>query len=308
MGITRRDFLKIGVKAGIVGALSTTPFYSFAKKSKPKSVNISILHTNDVHSRIEPFPNDGTKYARQGGFARRAALVGEIRKVEKNVLLLDAGDMWQGTPYFNYFGGEIEYKLMNQMGYDFATLGNHDFDAGLDGLHKQLPNAKFGILNANYDFSKTILRNSFMPNTIVEKEGVKIGIYGIGIDLRGLVPDKLWQGVLYNDPIDIAKAQEEDLKNKDCDIIICLSHLGYKYDKDQVSDQDLANLTQHTDLIIGGHTHTFLNEPQLVKRKSNREVYINQVGWAGLRLGRIDYNFELSSKKKRIKSDTVKIS
>lgn len=306
--MNRREFLRIGAKTGVVGAFATTPFYTYAKKSAPNISTITILHTNDVHSRIEPFPNDGTKYAKQGGFARRAAIVNKIRQENKNVLLLDAGDMWQGTPYFNFFGGEIEYKLMSKMGYDFATLGNHDFDAGLDGLKKQQVHAKFGILNANYDFSNTILKSAFQPNAIVEKDGVKIGIYGIGIDLSGLVPDKLWQGVKYYDPIDVAKQQEEILKNKDCDIIICLSHLGYKYDRDQVSDQDLANLTQNTNLIIGGHTHTFLNEPQLVKRNNNSEVLINQVGWAGLNLGRIDYVFELKSKKIKVKSDTVKIS
>ena len=120
--------------------------------------------------------------------AQRAGLINSIREKEDHVLLLDAGDIFQGTPYFNFYGGELEFKLMSTMKYDAATLGNHDFDNGLIGLKKQLPFAKFPFLIANYDFSKTILKDKFNPYKIFNKGGIKIGVFGIGIELEGLVP------------------------------------------------------------------------------------------------------------------------
>jgi 5'-nucleotidase len=181
---------------------------------------------------------------------------------------------------------------MSLMGYDAATLGNHDFDNGIAGLEKMLPHAKFPFVNCNYDFKKTALRDRIQPYKIIRKGPLRIGITGVGIDLQGLVPDANFKGIHYNDPVDIADKQAAWLKKTaSCDLVICLSHLGYEYSTWKVSDRVLAANSQYIDLIIGGHTHTFLEEPQVVANKTGNPVIINQVGWAGLRLGRIDYFF-----------------
>lgn len=303
----RREFL---TKLGIGGLLFVSGGFPVKAIAAPRELDLEndpdfekliILHTNDVHSRIEPFPDDGGAYANLGGAERRAILIDSIRKQEKNVLLLDAGDMWQGTPYFNMFDGEVEYKVMNQMGYDVATLGNHDFDAGLDGLKKQLPRAKFEIVVGNYDFSDTVLHDTFKPYKIIEKSGIKIGILGLGVELDGLVGKEYYGNTRYMDPVKQANKYAKILKDKNCDLIICLSHLGYKYDSNKVSDIYLAENSQYIDIIIGGHTHTFMEKPDIRLNKSGSQVFINQVGWAGLILGRIEVYLEKNSREKCVR-------
>lgn len=252
---------------------------------------ITILHTNDLHSRIEPFPSNNSRFAGQGGMARRASLVDAIRRENSNVLLLDSGDIFQGTPYFNFFGGEIEFKLMSQMGYLASTIGNHDFDAGLDGLYKQLPHASFDFVCSNYDFSQTIMKDRVRPYKIIKAGKIKVGIFGLGIQLENLVSPSLYGKTKYLDPLGIAKEMVRDLKAKKCDLIICLSHLGYKYQSNRISDIQLAQELSEIDLILGGHTHTFLDEPALVKNGEGHQTIINQVGFGGLRLGRVDFTF-----------------
>ena len=212
-------------------------------------------------------------------------------------MLFDAGDIFQGTPYFNFYGGELELKLMSQMGYDAATIGNHDFDGGIDGLKKQLVHANFPLINANYDFSDTILNGQTLPHQIFVKDKLRIGVFGIGIELEGLVPKTAYLQTKYSEPIKVAQEQARILKHeKNCDYVICLSHLGYKYDIDKICDTKLAGLTSDIDLIIGGHTHTFLEKADIVKNKDGKPVTINQVGWAGLALGRIDLVFDRNRK------------
>ena len=155
-----------------------------------------------MHSHIDPFPADHPRNANMGGAARRAALIESIRKEEENVLLLDAGDIFQGTPYFNYYGGELEFKLMSMMQYDLATMGNHDFDMGTENIVKQLPHASFPFINCNYNFSDTELVGKILPYKIFNKGGLKIGVFGIGVELEGLVPNHLFTNVKYNNPID----------------------------------------------------------------------------------------------------------
>lgn len=286
----RKIFLKQSLYLVGFGALANTPLRVFAH-SKPKK--LTVLHTNDWHSRIDPFPAIDKNYGGMGGAALRASVIKKIREEEGEILLLDAGDIFQGTPYFNFYGGELEFKLMSQMGYDCATLGNHDFDNGIDGFMKQLPNAGFSFVNANYDFTKTAMHGEIQPFKIFKKNGLKIGVFGLGIELSGLVPDKLFGDIIYNDPIQIGNRLAEYLKwQKKCDLIICLSHLGYKYSNNKVSDEVLASKTKNIDLIIGGHTHTFLPEPIYFKNLINKNVMVNQVGWAGLQLGRLDFTFE----------------
>ncbi len=292
----RRTFVK---RASIGAVLLGSGQFPAQALSATNTVKLTILHTNDQHSRIEPFPMDGGKYQGKGGFARRATIIEKIRQTEKNVLLFDAGDTFQGTPYFNYFGGELEFKLMSKLGYDAITIGNHDFDGGIEGLHRQLKHATFPILIANYDFSATIMSGKTKPYTVFRKEGLKIGVFGIGIELDGLVAEKLYKKTRYLPPVETANKYATLLKKKEkCDYIICLSHLGYKYETEKISDIVMAQNTRHIDLIIGGHTHTFLDKPDAVKDLNGNEVLINQVGWAGLMLGRIDVFFEKTGRKK----------
>ena len=295
--MNRKEFLKT-VGGGTL-ALSLAPNLVFASQKsileKNSAYKLTVLHTNDQHSRIEPFDSSYSRNPNQGGFARRATLIQQIRSQEKNVLLLDAGDIFQGTPYFNFFGGELEFKLMSMMGYDAATMGNHDFDNGLDGFLKALPNAKFPFITSNYDFSNTILDGKTEKYKIFKKDGIKVGLFGVGIELDGLVGKKQYQETKYLNPVEIAQHYADFLrKEKGCDLVICLSHIGYDYrdDADKISDKKLAAQTDNIDLILGGHTHTFLPEPQSFTNKSGKNVLVNQVGWAGLLLGRIDFYFD----------------
>lgn len=269
---------------------------------------ITVLHTNDTHSQIEPFPDNDPKYPGEGGFARRAALVDQIRKEEPNVLLLDAGDIFQGTPYFNFYGGELEFKLMSRLKYDAATLGNHDFDNGIEGLVKQLPHAFFPFVNANYDVSNTLLKDKIQPYIIKELDGIRVGIFGVGVELKGLVDPKLYGDILYLDPIkkanDISARLRYDHK---CHLIICLSHLGFEYAQNKVSDKLLAAGSKNIHLIIGGHTHTFLEQPVEMLNAAGKKVLINQVGWGGLYLGKIDIFFGDSDKSFLTNSSLYKI-
>ena len=294
--INRRGFIRTGGTALAAMALSA---YSLDALAAVDVKRLTILHTNDVHSRIEPFPMDGSKNQGLGGTARRAALIKKIRAEQENVLLLDAGDIFQGTPYFNLFGGELELKLMSQMGYDAATMGNHDFDNTIDGFYKQLPNANFPILVSNYDFSNTVMHQSAKPYQVFNKGGLKIGVFGLCIELAGLVDPRNYKETRYLDPIqkgnEIAALLKNDLQ---CDLVICLSHLGYKYNDNKVSDQVLAKNTRNIDLIIGGHTHTFMEQPEDVKNLDGQITTINQVGFAGINLGRVDYFFEKHGGKK----------
>jgi len=291
----RRNFIKKTSASLALASLGGLTFKSC--ETKPK--HITILHTNDTHSQIEPFDPNHHKFANKGGVARRASLIQKVRNENPNTLLLDAGDIFQGTPYFNYFGGEIEFKLMSLLKYDAATMGNHDFDNSIEGFHHQLPNANFDFVCANYDFKNTILNTLVKPYKIFFKDGIKIGVFGLGIELQNLVSPELFKETTYLDPIEITKDITRELKeNENCDLIICLSHLGYHYKNTQkVSDLKLATATKDIDLIIGGHTHTFLPKPTLVKNVNNETVIVNQVGAYGVNLGRIDFYFDNQSNK-----------
>lgn len=300
----RRDFIQQTAASTALITLGGLGLQSFSTSTVKK---ITILHTNDVHSHIDPFgPNDG-RNANKGGVARRATLVESIRKDNPNTLLLDAGDIFQGTPYFNYYGGELEFKLMSMLKYDLATIGNHDFDNGIDGLYAQLPHAKFDFVSANYDFSNTVMNTHVKPYKIFIKDDIKIGVFGLGIDLDGLVIKKLYKETRYLNPIEIAQDMSRILKEEQqCDLVICLSHIGYHYrnEPEKVSDLKLAKATKDIDLIIGGHTHTFLRKPTIVKNVAGENILINQVGCYGLYLGKIDFYFD-SDKNKASKGTSI---
>jgi 5'-nucleotidase len=292
--MNRRQFVK-NAALGMAGlSLVSLPAEGWAAAP----IQLTILHTNDMHSRIDPLPQDGRTNAGLGGMARRATLVQQVRRQQPNVLLLDAGDIFQGTPYFNFFGGELEFRLMTRMGYDAATFGNHDFDNGLEGLQRQLPHAGFPFLSANYDFSKTILKDRFEPYRVFDKQGVRVGVFALGIELAGLVDARNYGNTVYLDPVQRAADMVQQLREKEkCHLVICLSHLGYKYVTDKIDDRKLAQQVSGIDLILGGHTHTFMAEPEKITHASGHETLINQVGWSGINLGRIDYVFTRKTKQ-----------
>ena len=281
----------------------------YAREQEKPLKQLTILHTNDVHSRIDPFAMDGSANAGKGGVAARMAIIEKIRKENEQVLLLDSGDIFQGTPYFNIFKGEPEIKAMQYMGYDACTMGNHDFDAGLENFRDQLKgHAKFPLIISNYDFSNTVMENGYMPYKIIRKGNLDIGITGVGIELQGLVPETMYGNTKYLDPIvSASKAAFHLKKEKRCDLVICLSHLGDKYSDNKVSDEVLAKESENIDLILGGHTHRFFDAPRIYQNKIGKTVIVNQVGWGGLRLGRLDYSFSAAKPKNLDNNQSISI-
>lgn len=292
----RRDFIQKTAATSVFMGLPSLPLMGFGTD---EVTHLTILHTNDVHSHIDPFPADDPRNPNMGGVSRRASLIEGIRKENPNVLLLDAGDVFQGTPYFNYYGGELEFKLMSMMQYDLCTLGNHDFDNGIEGFYAQLPHASFPFVSANYDFKNTILDGIVKPYKIFRKKGIKIGVFGLGVQLEGLVDKKNYKETVYRDPVGISQDMARILKHEEkCDLVVCLSHIGYEYknEPEKICDLTLAKKTKDIDLIIGGHTHTFLDKPTLVKNVEGQDVIVNQVGCYGINLGRIDFYFDKGKK------------
>jgi 5'-nucleotidase len=243
-----------------------------------------ILHTNDVHSAIEPDAKG------EGGFAMRCAIIDSIRQVEGEVLLVDAGDYFQGTPYFNFFGGAVEIEAMNKMGYDVITLGNHEFDNGVEALVEQISLSKAAIVSANYDVSKTDLNQLVLPYTIVEKQELKVGVFGLGVNPEGLIKEDLFGKVSYIDPVTAANETALKLKKHyKCDVVVCLSHLGYRYanEVEKIGDSIVAVRSSHIDVIIGGHTHDLIVDKKITNQLG-REVTVAQMGRNGRYLGKIE--------------------
>ncbi|QJW91137.1 bifunctional metallophosphatase/5'-nucleotidase [Spirosoma taeanense] len=286
----RRQFLKFMGTAAVVGSVMPDVLASTGQR---QPTSLAILHTNDVHSRLDPFPLDGGRNAGRGGVARRATLINRIRNEQKNVLLFDAGDIFQGTPYFNLYKGEPEILAMNQLGYDAGTIGNHDFDGGMENMRDQFGKARFPFLIANYDFKNTVMDGRTEAYKVFTKDGIRVGVFGLGIKPDGLIPDNLYKETKYLDPVEIGNDTAARLRNdQKCDYVICLSHLGFKYTEPAVSDNVLAAQSRNIDLIIGGHTHTFLDAPVAVNNRDGQPVWINQVGFGGINLGRLDLTFE----------------
>lgn len=287
----RRDFI---IQTSAATAITITGF-GLSSFSSAKTKRITILHTNDTHSHLDAFPPTDAKFPNQGGAAKRATIFNNIKNENPNTLILDAGDMFQGTPYFNYYGGELEIKVMNMLQYDAGTLGNHEFDNGINSLAEQINKANFDIINANYDFKNALMDGLTKPYKVFMKDGIRIGVFGLGIKLEGLVNKSEYGETVWNNPIeitqDVTRILKDDLK---CDLIICLSHLGYKFgsNSQMISDLDLAAKTKNIDLIIGGHTHTFLEKPTVVLNAEQKEVIVNQVGCYGIRVGQIDFYFD----------------
>ena len=291
----RRIFVKKILLAGISIPLLNS--FSFLNK-KSRTKKITILHTNDMHSHIDSFPENHSKYPGLGGMRRIANLINNIRLKEKNIVLIDAGDIFQGTPYYNKFKGSLELKIMSRMGYIASTMGNHDFDNGIKGFKKVLHHANFPFICSNYEFSDFEMNEKTLKYLVKEIDGIKIGFFGLGIELEGLVEKEYYGGTKYLDPLITSNYWSNYLKNKEkCDLIICISHLGHKYKSDKISDLKLASLSNNIDVIIGGHTHTFLEKAKLIKNIKNNDVIVNQAGWGALALGRIDLEFSKNNEK-----------
>src|SRR5687767_4068774 len=277
--------------------VTTSAAFSAAFVTLPRSLAfnadetvITILHTNDTHSQIDPLPpND--RNAGKGGVARRATLVKRIRKENPNTLLVDAGDVLQGTPYFNFYKGEVEYKAMSAIGYDAGTLGNHEFDNGVEALAAALKFANFDIVSANYDVKGTVLEGGVKPYVVKTLAGIKVGLFGLGVSPVALITPANFKGVTYNDPVVSAREVVKTLKEKErCALVVCMSHLGY-YENGQRGDSLVASQVDGIDFIAGGHTHTFMKEPVKTKQPCGAETLIFQVGKSGINVGRVDFTF-----------------
>ncbi len=303
--ISRRKFIALASLAGAatLGGLPTLG------SSKPASRAITILHTNDTHSRLDPYPSNHASFPGMGGYAKRASIIRKFREEDPNLLLLDAGDVFQGTPYFNMFDGEPELKLMSMMGYDAVNVGNHEFDKGLETFDRVLKHATFPFISANYDFSETILKGKIKPYIVIERIGIKIGIYGLGVELKGLVGANHYGNTKYLDPIRVALETELRLKTKhNCQLIICLSHLGFDDSDNSLNDLKIARISRHTDIIIGGHSHTILDPAHVEPNAMGRPVTIGQAGANGVRMGVINVALETMKGEKVVEAYTTKIS
>ena len=253
--------------------------------------HLILLHTNDTHSRIEPLPDTDNYNPELGGVVARAAYVDKMRNENKNVLLFDAGDFLQGTPYFNMFKGEVEIEAMNLLKYDAVTLGNHEFDYGMDVLINIVKKAKFPIVSTNYDFSKTEIADIIKPYHIIYKDGVKIGIVGANVSPYGLIASTHYEGMKFLPPIETINKTAAMLRNDlKCDMVVCLSHLGIR------DELQLAEKSRNVDIIIGGHSHTFMSKPSIRNNLDGKEVLVFQTNGRGVYVGRIDVELEKTKK------------
>lgn len=295
---TRRQFLTSSAAFGASLIIRPHGFGSFRERisgplgNGPAQTTITILHTNDTHSQIDPLPPNDKLYAGKGGVARRATLVKRVRKENPNTLLIDAGDVFQGTPYFNFYKGEVEYKAMSEIGYDVGTLGNHEFDNGVEQLVSAMKFATFDFVSANYDVRGTPLEGRVKKYVVRELSGVRVGLFGLGVSPVALITPANFKGVTYRDPIEAAQEVVKALRDTErCALVVGMSHLGYYPEarEGQVGDSQVAAKVAGIDYIAGGHTHTFMESPVRVKQPSGRDTLIFQVGKSGIYVGRADF-------------------
>ena len=284
--INRRTFLTTSAAFGVA-------LVGFPRDLLTASVAdtvITILHTNDTHSQIDPLPaND--RNAGKGGVARRATLVKRIRKENPNTLLVDAGDVLQGTPYFNFYKGEVEYKAMSAIGYDVGTLGNHEFDNGVEALAAALKFANFDIVSANYDVRGTALEARVKRYVVKTIGGIRVGLFGLGISPVALITPDNFKGVTYIEPVVAAREVVKKLRDEErCNLVVCMSHIGY-FTNGERGDTFVASQVDGIDFIASGHTHTFMEKPVMQKQPCGAETMIFQVGKSGIYVGRVDFRF-----------------
>ena|ERR1700752_3680997 len=298
----RRDFLKTAVFAGLALPLAGSPLRPRRDEKlalwepllEPGNGEtlITVLHTNDTHSQIDPVLDNDKSWAGKGGVARRATLVKRIRKENPNTLLIDAGDVLQGTPYFNFYKGEVEYKAMSLIGYDAGTLGNHEFDNGVEALAKALQNATFDIISTNYDVRGSLLEKKVKTHAVKVVGGIRVGLFGMGISPDGLITNENFAPLKYMDPVRMARGAVKLLREQErCQLVLGMSHLGYYPNPkdDEVGDTQVAAQVEGIDFIASGHTHTFMEKPFLQKNPAGKDTVIFQVGKSGIYLGRVDF-------------------
>ena len=278
----------------LVDGKTATEYYADTPK-KYKDVTLQIVHTNDTHSCIEPLGSSAGQNADKAGYMRRSALLQDIRAVDPEILLLDCGDFSQGSAYYNLYKGEVEVKLMNHMKYDAATIGNHEFDFGIDNMVRLFKMAKFPILCCNYDFSNTPLNGIVKPYTIIEKKGIKIGLIGVCPKLDGLVTKANYGEIVYNDPIACANPIAKMLKEEEhCDLVIVLSHLGWLVGlSDSMNDQTFISQTRNIDVVLGGHSHTYFSHPEYVNNLDGKPIICNQMGKNAQWVGTLKLNMQV---------------
>ncbi len=255
---------------------------------------LTVLHTNDTHSTVMPLSNNlsDTLKAGRAGFIRRIAMLEEERAKTPDLMLFDSGDFSQGSPYYAVFKGEVEVELMNRMGYDAVAVGNHEFDFGLDNLAKLLKQASFPVVCANYDFSGTPVEGLVRPYVVMERAGVRVGVFGLSPQLEGLVSAENYVGVAYLDPVETARKMVKTLREEEkCDVVICLSHLGWSM-RDCIDDQKLVSATTGIDLVLGGHSHTDMKEMEFVDDADGHPVAVEQNGKHGIYVGKITIELE----------------
>lgn len=297
---SRRDFLGASILTGLSFSLpkSLRPFRFGEAISAPLlepgpgETLITVLHTNDTHSQIDPILDNDKTWAGKGGVARRATLVKRIRKENPNTILIDGGDVCQGTPYFNFYKGEVEYKAMSLIGYDAGTIGNHEFDNGVESLAKALQFANFDIVSTNYDVRGSAIESKVKTHAVKVVGGVRVGLLGLGIRPQGLITDDNFKPLKYLDPVSMARSAVKLLREQErCQMVLGMSHLGYYENPkgDEVGDSQVAAQVDGIDFIASGHTHTFMEKPVLQKNPSGNDTVIFQVGRSGIYVGRVDF-------------------
>ena len=262
-----------------------------------------ILHTNDTHSAIMPLSRNlgDTLLAGRGGYLRRMELVRREREAEPGLLLFDSGDFSQGSPYYTLFKGDVEVGLMNMMRYDAATLGNHEFDFGLDNLARLLRKARFPVVCANYDFSGTPLEGLVKPYVVIEREGLRVGVFGLSPRLDGLVAKENYGGVVYNDPVEAARKAVKALRSGErCDVVVCLSHLGWAQAQPDIDDSTMIAGTRGIDLVLGGHSHSYFEKLEYVRDADGRNVPVDQNGKHGVFVGKMEMSLKVEGKHEHL--------
>jgi 5'-nucleotidase len=300
---TRRDFLRTASVAGLSLPLTrstslfgwrnaNTAMWAPLLEPAAGETLITVLHTNDTHSQIDPILENDKTYPGKGGVARRATLVKRIRKENPNTIMIDAGDVCQGTPYFNFYKGEVEYKAMSLIGYDASTLGNHEFDNGVESLARALKFATFDIVSTNYDVRGSALESKVKTHAVKEVGGVRVGLFGTGIRPEGLITAENFAPLKYLDPIRMTRGVVKLLREQErCQLVLGMSHLGYYENpkRDEVGDSQVAAQVEGIDFIASGHLHTLMEKPMLVKNPAGKDTIIFRVGRSGIYVGRVDF-------------------
>ena len=256
---------------------------------------LTLLYTNDTHSTVMPLSAnlDDTLKAGRGGFVRRVALVGREREKDADLLLFDSGDFSQGSPFYTLFKGDVEIGLMNRMGYDAVAIGNHEFDFGLDNMARLLRMASFPVVCANYDFSGTPVEGLVRPYVVLHRKGLKIGVFGLSPKLDGLVSAENYKGVRYENPIEAANRVAALLKDSEgCDVVVCLSHLGWEQKKPDIDDATMISASRNIDVVLGGHSHTYFSDIVKVKNADGKDVVVDQNGKHAIYVGKMELTIQ----------------